>query len=46
MKTIAASIVFAATIIAGAILLLTQSGTHAQDNPSGNILQALGPDPI
>jgi acetamidase/formamidase len=44
MKTIAVSIVLAAIAIAGAMLLLTQSGTYAQGNANSNILQALSPN--
>ena len=45
MKAVAASIAFAAIVTAGAVLLGTQSGIAAQDNPNNIILQALGPNP-
>jgi acetamidase/formamidase len=44
MRTIAASIVLAAILIVGTMLLLTQSGTYAQGNGNRNILQALSPN--
>lgn len=45
MKARAASLTFAAVVMAGAIGWGAQSGTRAQDNPNEFTLQALSPNP-